>query len=363
MENKNVNGIDKKMKFSIYFHNDNDFNQSDDGYKFILDMSKYADENNYDSVWVPERHFDEFGASYPNPCVLLSAISSITNNINLNCGGLIMPLHDPLKIAEDYAMLDILSKQRAGIAFTSGWHVNDYVLNADNFENKNHVLREYIDIFNQVWKKNAYKRVNGNKDVVDIKVYPQPKQTELPQWLTTVMVDDSTWEEAGRMGMNIFTEMLVQKRSNLEKGIKKYRESLQKNGFDPASKKVTLMLHTFIGNDGEDVRKIVEEPFKQFLVNHLRFFYKYAKANKSNLGFDPDVLSDADIQTLVSMGIKKYFEGQALIGDIHQVQESVEYFKSIGVDELACLIDFGVDKKLIRERVNNLTKLKEMYES
>lgn len=353
---------EKKMIFSLYFHNDNDFSWSEDGYKFILDMSRYADENHYDSIWVPERHFDEFGASYPNPCVLLAAISSVTQNINLNCGGLIMPLHDPMKIAEDYAMLDILSKQRAGIAFTSGWHVNDYVLNADNFEKKNEVLREYIETFNHVWKKNACQRVNGNKDMVDIMVYPQPKRADIPQWLTTVMEDKIAWKEAGKKGMNIFTELLVQKRPYLERGIKEYRESLKENGFDPASRRVTLMLHTFIGNEGEDVRKIVEEPFKDFLMNHLKFFYKYAKANKSNLGFDPDVLSDNDIRTLVEMGIKKYFQGQALIGDINQVKENVDYFRNIGVDELACLIDFGVDKHKIKENIGNLTKLKEKYE-
>lgn len=350
-----------KMKFSIYFHNDNEFNQNDDGYKFILDISRYADKKNYHALWVPERHFDEFGASYPNPCVLLSAISSITNKIKLNCGGLIMPLHDPLKIAEDYAMLDTLSKQRVGIAFTSGWHVNDYVLNSDNFENKDSILEEKILLFNQVWKKNSCKRLNGNKDEVEIKIYPQPKQEKLQEWLTTVMVDDSTWEKAGKLGMNVFTELLVQKRGHLENGIKRYRESLKKHGYDPSSRKVTLMLHTFIGNNGEDVRKIVEKPFKKFLVNHLKFFYKYAKANKDNLGFDPDILTEDDIQTLVNLGIKKYLAGQALIGDIHQVKKNVDYFKNIGVDELACLIDFGVDKKLIKERIENLTKLKEMY--
>jgi len=350
------------MNFSLYFHNDNDFQKSRDGYKFILDAATYADQNKFKTIWIPERHFDEFGASYPNPAILLAAISSITEEIRLHCGGLLLPLHNPIKVAEDWAMLDILSKQRVGIAFSSGWHVKDYVLAPENFKNKTDILHEYMNTFNRLWMNGEHSGINGNGDCVNVKVYPQPQSDGMPQWLTTVMANDNTWSDAGKLGLNVFTDLLVQSKSELKKGIALYRQTLQEHGHNPECHTVTLLLHTFVGDPDENIIDVVEAPFKKFLLNHLKFFYKYAKANKSNIGFDPDMLSEEDIDMLISMGIKKYFNGQSLIGSFEQVKGYVTQFAVMGVDEIACLIDFGVDKKTIYNRLPNLNKLRQCYE-
>ena len=94
-------------------------------YQLVTECSKYADQHGFSAIWIPERHFTKEGWLYPNPALLLSALAKETSRIHLRAGSLVAPLHHPLRIAEDWAMLDHLSGGRVGLSFASGWHPSD----------------------------------------------------------------------------------------------------------------------------------------------------------------------------------------------------------------------------------------------
>src|SRR3954454_4606598 len=83
-----------------------------DKYKLLLDASRFADEHEFCCVWTPERHFHKFGGLFPNPAVTGAALAMIIHHLQIRAGSLISPLHDALRIVEEWAVVDNLSGGR-----------------------------------------------------------------------------------------------------------------------------------------------------------------------------------------------------------------------------------------------------------
>ena len=119
---------DKDVDFSLFYFAAGGSDKQGDMYKLLLEGAKYADENGFAAVWSPERHFDEFGGIYPAPSVISAAIAAVTKNIDIRAGSCVVPLNNPVQMAEQWSVIDNLSGGRTGIAFASGWHADDFVL-------------------------------------------------------------------------------------------------------------------------------------------------------------------------------------------------------------------------------------------
>lgn len=117
---------------SFYFASDEGGEHSD-RYKLLLDGARFADQNGFEAVWTPERHFHAFGGLYPNPSVASAAIAAVTERVKIRAGSCVLPLHHPIRVAEEWALVDNLSKGRVGIAFAAVWQPNDFVLRPENF--------------------------------------------------------------------------------------------------------------------------------------------------------------------------------------------------------------------------------------
>ncbi len=113
---------------SLFFFCSDDDSESTDKYELLKRAVLFAEERNFCAVWTPERHFHPFGGLYPNPSVLSAALSLFTKNIRLRAGSVVLPLHDPLRVAEEWALVDQLSGGRVGVSFASGWHPQDFAL-------------------------------------------------------------------------------------------------------------------------------------------------------------------------------------------------------------------------------------------
>jgi len=115
------------LGFSLFMWG-NDDAPGRDKYRLMLEGAKYFDRNGFEAVVDPERHFHAFGGPYPNPSVTGAALAAVTENIGIRAGSCVSPLHHPIRIAEEWAVVDNLSNGRVGLAFASGWQANDFVL-------------------------------------------------------------------------------------------------------------------------------------------------------------------------------------------------------------------------------------------
>lgn len=186
------------MYFSVFFFSANEAEFDDEKYKLLFEATQFADRHGYKAVWTPERHFHTFGGLYPNPATLSAALSQVTQQIRLCSGSVVLSLHSPILVAEEWALVDNLSQGRVDLAFTVGWNPNDFVLMPDNYQEREAVTFNNIDIIADCGDKEAVTVPNGNGEETSIRIYPRPMQQELPIWLTCIhnpqrFVDADPW--------------------------------------------------------------------------------------------------------------------------------------------------------------------------
>jgi natural product biosynthesis luciferase-like monooxygenase protein len=140
LQQKNGAASTTTMDFSLFYFSSNEAEFADNKYHLFLEGSKFADRNNFKAVWLPERHFHPFGGIYPSPAVLCGALAPITQKIRLRAGSVVMPLHNPLRVAEDWSVVDNLSQGRVDVAFARGWNAGDFALMPEAYPNSAEIV-------------------------------------------------------------------------------------------------------------------------------------------------------------------------------------------------------------------------------
>ncbi|MFR9673716.1 MupA/Atu3671 family FMN-dependent luciferase-like monooxygenase [Streptomyces sp. TR02-1] len=349
------------MDFGLfYFANDKE--DADDRYRLLIEGAKFADSHDFASVWTPERHFHAFGGLYPNPAVTGAAVAAVTERVAVRAGSVVAPLHHPVRIAEEWAIVDNLSKGRVGIAFASGWHAADFVLRPEAYPTRRSGLIDSVKSIRSLWRQEPASLTDGAGETVDVTVFPPPVQPELPVWLTSAG-NPQTFREAGEMGAGVLTHLLGQGVDVLEKRISEYRQSFRDH-HDPSEGDghVALMLHTFVGDDRETVRETVREPFSKYLASSFDLVIHAAKAAGANeVALDLDKMGPSDIDFLVSQAFDRYFETSGMFGTVEDCLRMCETLHEVGVDEIACLIDFGVETGTVLSSLEHLDRLRQTW--
>ena len=184
---------------------------------------------------------------------------------------------------------------------------------------------------------------------------PRPLQPNLPAWIAVQSME--TFIEAGRRGANILCSLLGETLEEAAPKIAAYRQAREKAGLDPDMGKVTMMLHTFMGDDMEQVRKDVHDPFCDYLRTHVHLLNSLAKGMGLNVSIED--FSEDDVNSLLEFGVDGFIQGRALIGTPESCVDMVEKVKAAGVDEIACLIDFVQDYDLVMGSLPFINELKD----
>lgn len=346
---------DVSMGFGLFYFSSYK-NEGDDKYDLLLDSARYADEAGFEALWTPERHFHEFGGLFPNPSVLSSALAMITDQIELRSGSVVLPLHDEIRIVEEWSVVDNLSNGRVAISFAAGWNPNDFVLTQNDFKERHKVMFEKIETVRNLWKGGTISRENGFGKTMELSAFPVPVRPELPVWVTSGGGEE-TFINAGAIGANLLTHLLGQDTEELSRKISLYREARTANGFKAEDGKVAIMLHTYVGEDLEEVERIVEQPFIQYLESS----FALNKAIFEEEGVSEEDLSEEVKSKILKNAFKRYYKSSALIGTKSTCSEMVLKLKQVGVDEIACLVDFGIEQELVMEGLKHLKSLKDLH--
>src|SRR5215467_4725074 len=132
----------QSLNFGLLFFGCDAGDGAADKYEFVIEAARYAEANGFTAVWLPERHFTAMGSLYPNPAVLHAALARETRRLRLRAGSVVLPLHSPLRIAEEWAVVDNLSGGRVELSFAPGWNPGDFVLAPDHYSRRYEVLYE-----------------------------------------------------------------------------------------------------------------------------------------------------------------------------------------------------------------------------
>ncbi|MCC5956739.1 MAG: LLM class flavin-dependent oxidoreductase [Natronohydrobacter sp.] len=352
------------MDFSLMYWG-NDDGQGPQKYRLLLEGAKFADTHGFCAIWTPERHFHAFGGPFPNPSVTGAAVAAVTKNLAVRAGSCVAPLHHPIRIAEEWAVIDNLTNGRTGIGIASGWHPVDFVIRPENQVPKNKpAMMEAIETVRKLWRGDKVEFDKGDGPV-PIQTLPRPVSKELNIWLTTAG-NPETWREAGRLGAHVLTHLLGQSIAEVAEKIRIYHEALRETGRDPADFTVTLMLHTFVARDRDHAREVARGPMKSYLLAAAALVKQYAWAfpafkrpegAKNPMDIDLSTLSQDEVDGILDYAFNRYFEDSGLFGTVEDCLERVEQLKAIGVNEVACLIDYGIATEQVLEGLYPLAEV------
>jgi natural product biosynthesis luciferase-like monooxygenase protein len=321
------------MKISLLFFANRDAADAAGQYRLLLDSAKFADSHGLTAIWIPERHFHPFGGAYPNPALAAAAIATVTSRIRVRAGSVVLPLNDVLRVAEDWQFVDNLSGGRVDLAFASGWNANDFVLAPDNWQSRKTLLPTMINDFRTLWHGQPIKRTNGRGEETCTRVFPAPVQPEPGLWLTASS-SARTFVAAGSGGFNVLTALLFMSVDEIRAKIGAYRRARAAAGLSGQGGQVTLMLHTYLGASDENVLTTVRPAFLKYLESSADLWGQEMPRTQAAAAANKDAL--------LSYAFERYARSAALFGTVESCLPFVRELADAGVDEIACLVDFGI---------------------
>jgi alkanesulfonate monooxygenase SsuD/methylene tetrahydromethanopterin reductase-like flavin-dependent oxidoreductase (luciferase family) len=321
-----------------------DGKSSADIFRETLEETAYAEELGFDSVWLAEHHFSRYGI-LGNPLVLGAAIAERTKRIRIGTAVVIAPFYDPIRLAEDAALVDALSGGRLDLGIGRGYQPIEFNGFGISQEEASARTEEIIDILKLAWAEGSFSYSGKYYNYNDLTVYPKPvQQGGVPIWRAAV--SQNTFNAVGQTGTPILTSPNFTPLPIVRKQYNVYRQALQDGGFDVESYDFPMMQQVYVGTSEQDA---YDTPRK-----HSEWFYKMlgslvpgeaGKAVKGYEGYETlkANIADIDYDQIVAEG--------ANFGTSASVNEKIRVLRDdIGVSHYIGWFNVGgLDHKKVME--------------
>lgn len=346
----------RRMDFSLSYFASDAGDGAKDIYRLLFEGAKFADQNEFSAIWTPERHFHPFGGIYPNPAVINAALATLTKSVQLRAGSVVLPLHHPARVAEEWAMVDQLSLGRVGISIASGWHVQDFALAPENYSERKQIMRTQAELLRRLWRGEEVDFPSPENKTKRLRIFPKPLQAELPIWMTS-SGNPATFQLAGELGFHLLTHLSGQDIEKLEEKIRIYRTARRKHGHDPEAGCVSLMLHTFVAETEAEARETAREPLLEYLRTY-RSLSQNSHLHSTRANGAVSSKSAPELNHMLTEATQRYAETCGLIGSVESCLPLVQKLQALGVNEIACLIDFGIAADSVLAKLKFLNELR-----
>ncbi|WP_063886373.1 MupA/Atu3671 family FMN-dependent luciferase-like monooxygenase [Streptomyces sp. NRRL S-31] len=324
------------VRLSLYFFPQARALAAPDYYGMLLRACEFADERGFHAAWFPERHFVDFGGSHPNPAVLAAAVAARTRRLRLRAGSVAAPLHHPVRIAEEWAVVDNLSGGRVGVSFASGWHPDDFVLAREPYDERKKTLMRTVEQVRRLWAGEHLAFPSTAGAPPRVAAQPRPVQPELPVWITAAG-NPETFQAAGTAGYGVMTALLGQTLRQLRENVARYRAAWRDAGH-PGPGDVVVMTHAHVSDEPG-----LEARLRPALHDYLSSY------RAQTGGGDEHVLLEAAFQD--------YLAGPSLLGTPAKAAAVLARLAEAGADEVGCLIDFGLPAQDVLDGLPRLAAL------
>jgi alkanesulfonate monooxygenase SsuD/methylene tetrahydromethanopterin reductase-like flavin-dependent oxidoreductase (luciferase family) len=193
------------MKFGYFTLSDNHYeNNARTSNQFVADITEqalYADELGMHSAWIGEHHFNSLGV-LSCPDIVLSYIASRSRNIRLAPAVTVLPLHHPIRVAEQWATLDLLSSGRVDFAAGRGYDRREYSPFHVSFEENQSIFEEGLELVRAFWAAEGPISHRGKHySFEDVRITPKPVQTPIPTYVGSF--SKPSIELAARLGCGL----------------------------------------------------------------------------------------------------------------------------------------------------------------
>lgn len=215
----------------------------------LMEEIKLADEIGLDVFALGEHHREDYAISSPE--IVLAAAATITKKIKLASAVTVLSSADPVKVYEDFATVDLLSKGRAEIMAGRGSFIESFPLYGYNLKDYDRLFEEKLDLLLTI---NNNETVNWKgtlrAPLVNQKVLPRAFDNILRVWIAVGGTPESV-ARAGRLGLPLIIAIIGGSPKQFKPLVQLYKDEYKSNGHDPAKMQIGIHSHSFTNENSQ----------------------------------------------------------------------------------------------------------------
>src|ERR1700675_3215285 len=327
------------MEFGYFTLSDNHYeNNPRNANQFVSDITNealYADQLGMHSAWIGEHHFNSLGV-LSSPELVLSYIAARTKHIRLAPAVNVTPLHHPIRVAEQWATLDLLSNGRVDFAAGRGYDSREYEPFKVSFADNQSIFEEGMEVLQKLW--NAEGRISHHGkhyQFEDVRITPKPVQKPLPVYIGSF--SKPSIELAARLGCNLIVAPFAASMSygGLKQVADLYHESCAKHGKKPGRLMCSYFMHFADTKAQEDAQR----------ARQIRY---YRECVIPALPGDPKTAPPSYryfvdmVERLGKVKPEDLTENSVLIGSAARITEILKKVEAAGFDEVILYFNVGL---------------------
>ncbi len=281
-------------------------------YEELLEQAEAAESLGFDSFWVAEHHFHEYGA-VPRPPIWMAAAAQRTKRIKLGSAVVVLPFDNPLRIAEDYAMVDILSGGRLMLGVGSGYLKHEFEGFGINPEEKRARFDEALEVILKAWSGERFSFEGQYNHVKDVQLNTVPLQRPHPPVAIAILRNEAA-KHVAMQGMPVmFIPYATTERiEELAETVSIYKESFSVSTSSP---RAIFALHTHCAEVEQQAVAEARQPMDRYVRTRL-----YAKQRSFDL---------LDEKKLMA------------VGDPKKVSDVLKVYEAAGMTDFLAISNFG----------------------
>jgi natural product biosynthesis luciferase-like monooxygenase protein len=293
-------------------------------FRTIIDQIVFGEEIGFESVWLAEHHFHAFAGMFSAPTVIGAAIAQRTEKIRIGTAVLLLPYHNPLRVAEDYATLDCLSDGRLEFGIGHGfvkWEALTFGIPLEDLRER---FKENIDVVLKCWRDPELNHKGRFYDYRKVQVWPRPLQEPYPAIWMAATTSVESFELSGRCGFHMMLIPFLNQVEELRQKMQAYFSARDAAGHDPSTARVLGVYHAYVGDSVNEAR-----------VAGARGLAEYNAAAREAHSLTPGMADPesyrshekhrAEIRALTFDELRE--QRRVLIGTPEEVQRQLEYVR------------------------------------
>ena len=247
------------MEFGYFTLSDNHYeNNARTPNQFVSDITEealHADRLGMHSAWIGEHHFNSLGV-LSCPDLVLAYIAARTKHIRLAPAVTVLPLHHPIRVAEQWATLDLLSNGRVDFATGRGYDQREYLPFHVSFEDNQGIFEEGLEVVRKLWAaEDRITHQGKHYSFEDVRITPKPVQKPIPTYVGSF--SKPSIELAARLNCGLIVAPFAAAMSfgGLKQVADLYHESCAKYGTKPGRLMCSYFTHFADNQAQEDAQR------------------------------------------------------------------------------------------------------------
>lgn len=264
-------------------------------YRDTLELVRLAEDLGFDSAWVSEHHGSSDGY-LPSLLPMLAAFAAVTERIELGTGLVLTPFHDPLRLAEDAAVVDQISGGRLILGLGLGWRGEEFRMFDVPMRERGVRVDETVEVLRHAWTGERF-TFEGTVHRYDrVKVTPPPaRESGIPIFLGGY--DERAVRRAGRLGDGYITDAGAEE--DVAPALEHLGAGAREAGRDPNDIALALLQNAFVIREGNGLELV-----REGLVQQLGAYDAWDRGHDTpeHDALEPTPMSDDELRRWTPIG-------------------------------------------------------------